>query len=215
MPIKPLLVSLKDRVALDLNEQPLSDAFRQVELWSQTVTDQGLIGLPPPTQSPVTISYTDPTGQMWVAKAGVHGGQFRLARDVLHARVYRNAAFPSTATPTALVWDTVVSDPYALLPGGLSANFQVPVPGVYRVFFQVNVTATAAGQWMQLGLFGNSAATSNAQASLAVPMTDKVEDVRQIPVGGTFGVNVSSNVALAGAPGGAATFAFIDYLGSG
>lgn len=202
--LKPLLISLKDTVAKDLDNRHISDAFRQIELWSQS-------GLPPPTKSSTTVSFTDPSGVVWVAKAGVHGGQWRQARDVLHARINRVAAFNTTATPGLFGWDSTVTDLYGLLPS--TAGFVVPVAGFYRVMFQIATTPTATGQYIVTQLGGNSALSAATHASVVAGLYGRVEDTRLIPVNGSFNVTVSSNATLTGIPGGCA--GTISYLGSG
>jgi len=94
-------------------------------------------------------SYTAPDGEVWVAKAGVNGGAWRKARDVLHARWFRNAAFTmATAGQTVLSMDTTIRDSYGLYTPGNGA-VTVPVSGVWMFSAMTGASATAVGQFLQ------------------------------------------------------------------
>lgn len=92
--------------------------------------------VPPPVTTGTTIqSFTDPQGFVWVAKNGVNGGAWKMARDVVHARVYRAAAF-TIAVGAALMFDTVAGamaeDDYGLY-STATGEFSCPVAGIYLI----------------------------------------------------------------------------------
>jgi hypothetical protein len=85
----------------------------------------------------------DPSGEVWVARSTVNGGQWRRAKDAIHAEAYRNAAWTvATAnTDTPIPLDTVAADPMGLITLGTNAVFTCPVTGVYLVEGAAQATA--------------------------------------------------------------------------
>lgn len=176
---------------------------------------------PIPTPTPVTSgttvqSYTDPTGEVWVALNGVNGGQWKKARDVLHARWYKAAAQNTISGAIAVSLDTVTRDPYGLY--SVANNFFVPpVPGLYLFSGQVTVNAGAAGQAYSTRLYVNG----NYQA--IVQLTSQVAGSLTLPASLTWYMNVTDYfqlVIIAPAIVGIVaasfwTFAAVDYLGTG
>src|SRR5215831_3111986 len=95
-----------------------------------------------PTPAPLAAgaalqSYTDPTGEVWVAKGGVNSGQWRKAKDVLKARAYRVATYNlPTAANTVMVYDTTNRDDYSLY-NITNGTISFPVTGWYRIHAQI------------------------------------------------------------------------------
>lgn len=92
---------------------------------------------PPPTG---INSYTDPAGDVWVSK---NGSVWKKARDVVRAKLYRNAAWTlpnggNVVTP----FDTVLFDPLTCSVFGASAAFNCPIAGDYLC---TGVSGTGAG----------------------------------------------------------------------
>jgi len=118
-------------------------------------------GLPPPVTSGGLQSFIDQTGSIWVAKPGVNGGQWRLARDVLHAVWHKNTAFSLTTTVTTIAYDFLQLDDYGLYSTAVNA-FVIPVGGIYRIEQQVSGTPTATGQWIGCQLLQNATFIGNS-----------------------------------------------------
>jgi hypothetical protein len=100
--------------------------------------------LPPPTASATIVSYTDPSGEVWVAKAGVNAGAWARARDVYYAYVARNAAYTCPAGGN-FVWDIALRDVYGINPGP-GATFTVPFAGLYEIDAFIVLNFGGAGQ---------------------------------------------------------------------
>jgi hypothetical protein len=119
----------------------------------------------PPTTSNVVVSRVDHDGEVWVARAGVNGGAWRRARDVLHCSHRRVAALNLSAGSAALFsHETAVHDAYGLYAPAGSA-LVVPVGGVWRFDQIIVATATAANQWVQSQLNVNNALGQLNQAT--------------------------------------------------
>jgi hypothetical protein len=101
--------------------------------------------LPPPVTSGTTIqNFTDIWGDVWIAKNGVNGGNWRRAHDVLYARWFRNTAVNASTTVVILTMDTMAKDDYGLF---ASPSFVAPVAGWYNFTFQLAISGTASTQW--------------------------------------------------------------------
>jgi hypothetical protein len=138
-----------------------------------------LNGLPPPTPPNIAQSYTDAWGEVWVSQYPAYSatiyvpgflpyGGWRKARDVLHAVIYRNAAFTNgSASPGITVaYDTVLQDGYGMYVGSPTFGFQVPIGGWYWVQATANGNSTAVGTYIQGEIYRNSTqVTSNNHSS--------------------------------------------------
>src|SRR5215467_878524 len=103
-----------------------------------------------PTPAPLTSgstiqSYTDPTGEVWVAKNGVNSGQWRKARDVLFCRVYRQAAYTLSSTPNGQTcpFDTALRDVYGMF---TAPTITLPIAGLWRAGAVIELGSTAVNQ---------------------------------------------------------------------
>jgi hypothetical protein len=85
---------------------------------------------PAPVTAGALQSYTDPDGEVWIAKPGVYGGQWRKARDYLRCLVVRNGAWITYTTWSRVIWDAVDHDPYGMHVG--NGFVRSLIPGVYR-----------------------------------------------------------------------------------
>jgi hypothetical protein len=176
--------------------------------------------VPPPVTTGTTVqSYMDPFGDYWVAKNGVNQGQWNLARNVLHARAYRNAAWttPTALAPTTL--DTVTRDPFGLFATG-PPNLIVPMSGMYAIYYQSGMVATAANQLMQVSLqqggsVNQALATVNVYSGGAGNPMANVYSVSYLAAGDAIQFQFRGAAALVGLIGANSTFASFDYLGSG
>jgi hypothetical protein len=178
-----------------------------------------------PTPAPVTSgstiqSYTDPLGDVWVAKNGVYAGAWKRARDVLHPRVYRNAALTMPTASTVVPFDTVWLDTYGLWTPGSSQtySFVLPVPGIYQAWAQTGFSPTASGQWIQSWIQQNGTAflTTRAHASTTANSANAPMIVTQTcAVGDQINVaHVCSTAVPATTNQNNLTFG-VDYLGTG
>jgi hypothetical protein len=187
-------------------------------LWVDTSTTASWAAAPfYPTQTPPPTgfnSYTDGAGMVWVS---LNGSAWKMARDVLHARWYRNAALTLTSTFIACPYDTVDRDPYGLwVPA--STSFQVPIAGLYRFTLQLTATTTATGQYVS----GNVYKTGGVQISgmvgspsLATWAVGASNDLVMLVAGDYIQFNVNSSVSMSVVTGRAMTFGTISYVGTG
>jgi hypothetical protein len=162
--------------------------------------------IPFPAGGPLTSgqgSFTDPTGDIWVAKAGVNGGNWRRARDVMHARYYRTAAFTLTASAWVnLTLDTLQYDDYGLYSTS-TGLFTPMITGFWRLTFIVGATPTASGQWIQPGIWESSnssvpAADVLAHSALVYALVTQVSVSRRITTtSDTYYLRVACSAALA------------------
>ena len=166
--------------------------------------------------SPFT-AWTDPAGDVWVAKGGVNGGAWKRARDALHSSVWRNAAYTCPIADTAVPYDTVRNDPFGIwVPA--SNGFVVPVAGVWQirgsVFYNATAGAVLATNIVRNGafLFDSQQSAGGTQAvtgSIIAVINAAAGDLLQIS---TF---TSPATALYIAAGRTGTYATCDYQGSG
>lgn len=115
--------------------------------------------LPPPVTSGTGIqSFTDVmTGEVWIAKNGVYGGNWYRARDVVHYHAYRATAYTMSITAgTIFPCDTPWQDTWGFATGSPNYAFTAPVPGWYRGFAYIEVTVAAIGQYIQGSLQQNN-----------------------------------------------------------
>jgi hypothetical protein len=175
------------------------------------------LNIPPPLGAGAPFaSFTDNNGEVWVAKGGVNGGVYRKARDVLHCRVWRNAALTMNgATNIAMDATGAPFDPFGLLGGG---GIIVPVAGVYAVFARLNVTPTAGGQWAGLWLYvagANTAVEAFGHSSGAFGMGVTIADTVRAGAGQAITMQGNGAVAMTVAPGNIQTWMTASYLGTG
>lgn len=143
-----------------------------------------LLGIPPPVNTGSTIqSYTDPLGDLWVAKNNVNNGNWQRAIDVLTCRHARSAALTlSGASDQLVILDGTSWDPYSLY-DTTTGFFTLPVAGIWAIYFQLAGTVAAsstirAAVWhgqFPSGAINAYARMDNAQA---------------------IGQNISSNVSI-------------------
>jgi hypothetical protein len=179
------------------------------------------VPLPAPVTSGSGIqTFIDPCGDVWVAANGVNSGAWRRARDVLHARYYRNAAWTCSAGAwISINMDTASFDDYGLYSTS-TGLFTPPLTGFWRLTFQASATATATGQWFQPGIWetspGVTAADVLAHTSVAYAIRAVVTTARRITtLTDTYYSRVACSAALAGQVGSNTTFFEMDYVGTG
>lgn len=172
----------------------------------------GLIPLPAPVTSGTTVqSYTDPNGDVWVAKNGVYGGNWNRAREVLYGRVFRNAAYTfPTAAGTNFPWNAVTQDLYGMWS---APTFIVPIAGLWQYDAQICVAFTAAAQFTG---FQAISVRTNTYSSAAGNMYCHLHDTYSMPAGTTVGTAAYTSVALAAAGlNNVDNYFTIKYVGTG
>jgi hypothetical protein len=169
----------------------------------------------PPTTSAAIVSRPDLSGELWVAKAGVNGGGWRKARDVLAARIYRNAAFTAPAAEGGPAgFDSVSFDAYGLT---AASTFTAPVAGLYRVAGVMAVVATATGQayYIRIMVSGTGRYESQGWAAGAGGVFAPFSDLLNVPAGGTIFLNHRATPSLAGFAGENNCNLSVSYAGTG
>lgn len=173
-----------------------------------------------PTPVPVTTgttvqSYTDPTGEVWVAKNGVAGGNWFRARDVLHARIARSAAWNTATTSTQFSYDIVSRDPFGMFVGG---GWQIPISGQW-LWIATLTAAVASGGYLQIDCQnGVSVATVIAVGAAAGPGGFTATAIAATSINAaandTPHVWQRASTAIAGATGSNYTYSTLSYQGS-
>jgi hypothetical protein len=157
-------------------------------------------GLPPnlgPTDPFQTFTTSD--GEVWVAKGGVNGGQWRKARDVLKARVYRQAAI-STGAGSAfnnMPFDTVSFDAYGMMVLGTDP-FTCVVPGTYDVRSTLS-TGGAANNRVICSIFKNgteAARGTDINSGTGSHVSDMIPLVAGDKIGSQLYVSVTGSVGV-------------------
>jgi hypothetical protein len=163
-------------------------------------------------------SYTDPTGEVFVAQNGIAGGAWKRARDVLYCHVNLSTALAGNTGQVALNFDTASRDVYGMWNG--SNGITALISGMYRYELQATCAFGAATGTMAIwgwlgptqlfyntqtgtGGFGGTSVSPFATKTFFVPTAGSLVNAqfRQ-----TTAVNVS-----AGSPW---TWASLMYLGS-
>jgi|SRR5215831_9653957 len=173
----------------------------------------------PPMPTSGFQSYTDPLGDIWVAKAGTYNTWLRPT-DVLKTRVWRNAPFNITTANLALALDIVSRDVFSLYSG---TNWTCPLDGMYRIIAQVAGSPTLSGQSFIVRVYQNGglritsqhdSSASGAGWSLSVIAVDEVflaaTDLIQVNINSS-----STSGTITGLPGNWWTYLNIAYAGSG
>jgi hypothetical protein len=173
----------------------------------------------PATTSATLLSKPDASGKLWVAKAGVNGGAWKQARDVLSCRADRNAAINLPSGGAAnMGCDQIVSDPYGMY-NNATGVFTAPVSGKWRMVWNLAAAMTASGQWIGAALTGAAVVQAFAQASSANVVTASIVIDQVIAAAAT--VTLQANCSTAGiacaniAFGISRTWFTAQYLGTG
>ena len=128
------------------------------------------------------------------------------------SRVWRTAAWTSSATATMFGFDTVTFDPYSSY--SLATHFYTcPVPGNYRVSAQLAVQATAVGQQLTVGIYQNGTLTARdfPWSGAAGALSATVTDLLPCAAGDTISVEqMTSPSGLAGRPASDACFMVVE-----
>lgn len=177
-----------------------------------------------PTPAPLSAgapfqSYTDPTGEVWVAQGGVYSGQWKKARDVLNGLYNRTGTWNTATSTTLMLYDTLVYDAYGLY-NTSTGSLVVPVAGIWRCDQNTAATATATGQWVQArmdvtGQTGASYGMAHASAATWVEAVAWLQ--RKMNAGDSCTTYQAASAVLTGrvdAGSGNCKFSFA-YLGTG
>jgi hypothetical protein len=181
------------------------------------------VPLPAPVTSGTGVqSFVAPDGEVWVAANGVYAGAWKKARDVLHARYYRTAAFNILAAAALLVFDTVdplAGDPYGI---GSAGYLTAPVAGLYRISGQTYWGTLASIQYASFICYVNGGATSHNMGQAIAPASAGLgqrmpfdSGVHRLNAGDTMSAWVSGSSTLSGSPSQNTTWISIDYVGTG
>ena len=169
-------------------------------------------------------SFTDALGDVWVASNGVNNGNWVRARDALHARWYRAAAWTVTGSIAAVALDTPNFDKYSLFGSNL---YTVPVSGLYLIYAGYSISAIAAGYFTNLMIrYGGPAGTAGTriqqqQSTSSGTATGTYifsEITWQANAGDQFWMeaySTSGGLPYTGTTGPSMTYFGIDYLGTG
>lgn len=103
----------------------------------------GGAALPPLGAGAPFQSFTDPSGQVWVAKGGVYGGAWKRARDVLHSFVTRTSGGYVQSYWQNVGYDSVMNDPYGIF-NLTDHNWYVPIAGIWQFNHRVAIQYAAA-----------------------------------------------------------------------
>jgi hypothetical protein len=172
-------------------------------------------GGPPsdPTLSATTVTTTDATGEVWVAKAGVNGGTWRRARDAIVTEVYRAAAQNVGTGDQTIMFDTVVRDAYGCWTLGGNALFTCPVAGYYLLDTIQQVIAPNILQIMRA--MHNGALARQVGSAPAGACVNLSTDIL-CAAGDTLSVTGRANVAGAPiGPGQPTAYCAVRFAGSG
>lgn len=165
--------------------------------------------VPPPTGF---NSYTDPSGMVWVSRTG---SAWKRARDALHARVWRNAAFTIPTANTVLPYDVIERDIYGMYS---TPNWVMPVTGVWGISGIIR-TVLPSNQTLYIMVYRNGTpaasgvihGTGGANWAAATISTSLYCNA-----GDTLGIWVSAAYAAqAAALGTSDCYSTLDYLGTG
>lgn len=192
------------------------------DLVNKAYVDARTPNLPAPVTSGSGIqSFTDALGDVWVAQNGTRGGNWYRARDVLHARYYRNAPMnTNSATLVNVAMDTKVNDPYSMAATGANWGYTAPIPGLYQITYQASMQATTSGQGIMARLYDSSSAlvganlATNAWAT-AQTIAALIVGTWVLGAGGTLTTYVTASSGLPMGVGFYWTYACFDYLGTG
>jgi hypothetical protein len=179
---------------------------------------QVLYGPPPAVTAGSGVqTFTDQSGEIWVAKGSLAAGAWRKARDVLHASAYRAAAFNIGTAPGAIGMDTPISDPFAMHNAGTGVT-TLPAGGLWQIHFSLGANSTATGQFLQSQLAsagGTLIGMGAAQSSMATVISAIAQIVRPFNPGDTITTRMLASVSLTGRNVIDTTRLQVDYLGTG
>jgi hypothetical protein len=178
------------------------------------ITVDSALPAPLGATDPLT-TFTDPTGEVWIAKGGVHANGWRRARDVLGFHVFRNAAYGWATGANPLQFDSKVDDDYVLYNSGANASVPMPVAGYYLIAAGAAATGTG-GHSMQLNLMVAGAAVMIGSLGGAGTWGQGPTVAGRIKLSAnqTIGVQYLADAALTGQPGKQQSFLTVQYLGS-
>jgi len=161
-------------------------------------------------------SFTDPWGEVWVAKGGVLNGAWHKARDVLHSSATRNAAYNITTSPTHLALDGIISDPFGIY----SSGWTLPLAGMWQIGGYISINAPASSGF-QIEVYINSglmaafggAVTGIAYGGLRIGCGTII---RKFNAGDILQIFTFGSAAAAGIYTSSLSTAFqMDYVGTG
>jgi hypothetical protein len=172
---------------------------------------------PPLTSGTAIQSFVDPIGDWWVAKNGVNNGDWKRARDVLHAKVYRAAAFSTVASSAVVPMDTVDYDPYGM---SASSGLVPPIPGIWMITSRMGWNNGTSTNWYSQSIFvgGNSLLSGGQFTGNASAWPTNTVSTHGVFIAASTAVQLYQNSNAAGTAvsvGIGNTFLTINYLGTG
>lgn len=174
----------------------------------------GALALPPALGAGAPFaSFTDPSGEVWVAKGGVYGGAWKKARDVMFARAFRAAALSfAAATWTSISMDTASTDPYGLLQGG---SLVVPITGIWHVGGAIYIPGTTR---VIVGIYANGSLLSQGYSTIVsgtVQTGGGAEDTAKLAAGTALNLAGYIGTATAAQTGTTTVYFSATYHGTG
>lgn len=177
-----------------------------------------IIPQPPPVTTGTTVqSYTDPNGDVWVAKNGIYAGAWKRAREVCAARIFSNANQTFSAG-TVIGLGGTNYDPLAMKSGN---NWVIPIAGRYAIIGAVglNGAPTTAGQIQSVLYYNAAQSTQGSVSSFGASQTawpaSNVSDILFCNAGDTVGLFLYTSGASVTTLGNSPrTFVGITYEGT-
>jgi hypothetical protein len=177
----------------------------------QAYTGAELNILPPPVTTGGLQTFLDLYHECWVAKPGVYGGNWYKARDVLHANVFRAAAYTAPTAISAFGADTVQHDPYGLWTGNPTYAYTTPASPAsvqamwWRFAFHWGCTGMTSPNYLGCQIYQNGGSVTQDNMIMCTSGTCTAR-TQYMGVGGagtdTWQAFYSASVAsLAGTPG--------------
>jgi len=180
-------------------------------------SDGIVIMLPPPLTSGSPFqSFTDNSGDVWVAKGDVNGGSWKRARDVLHGHWYRTIAWTIPTVKTIFGHNLKDIDDYDVYNGG-TGFLTALVGGIYRVDNSIAGGSTASGIWVQALLYKETTILSYglSHSASTVWVMATASWVGRLNAGEKIATYEAASVAQVGQVAPGTTQMSFSYLGAG
>jgi hypothetical protein len=185
---------------------------------NKSYVDARTTNLPAPVTSGTTVqSFTDVLNDVWVAKNGVRGGNWRRARDVLRARVFRTANV-TASTVNSWNWipyDTTGWDEYGMVSLGVGSPgpFTCPLAGAWQLNAAANANANPGR--ILAGVAKNGGIVARGVDINASVYGVMAMDIMQMVAGDTagFATFVSASTTFVGDASGTFTYMTVEYHG--
>jgi hypothetical protein len=168
---------------------------------SKSYVDARTPNLPAPITSGSGVqSFTDVLGDVWVAANGVNSGAWKRARDVIRARVYRNAAYtvPGINTATGMPFDSTNDDAYSgwSALNTTSAIYTCPIAGRYLVMTRCDLLGTSVAARLFSSVYRGANLAGVVESMRGVDLTQNSNTPLTSTNAGTMFCNVQDVVQM-------------------